>query len=212
MDEKKSILEDITEHDVVEVQNPFDEIFVVKIARSVVAPARPVQNNPTGHRDADSFMQGIQAGIAKGGHTSMAHVQQEIPFNPRQSMKLPGDVARVAVNQMVREYMQRESRAHKKENKLKMHPILIADPHAFMQVERLIVKNSKSMLENMSIENVEERLKRQLDELNSTPEVQDAHTEELAFPTEAGNASASQGASTPRAKIGRPSKQATAAN
>lgn len=209
--EKKSILEDITEHDVVEVKNPFNEVFKVKVARSVVAPARQ-QNVQTGHSEADAFMRGIQSGISKGGHTSMVHVQQEIVFNPNQSMRLPGDVARVAVNQMVREYMQRQSRAHKKENKLKSNAILIADPHAYMEVERMIVKNSESMLENMSVESVEERLKRQLDELNGIPEVQDAHTEEHAFPTETGNASPTGEANTQRARIGRPPKQTAAAN
>lgn len=179
--EPKSILENTSEHDVVEVKNPFDEVFVVKIARSVVvSPSR--QNQPTGHQGADAFMQGIQAGITGGGHTSMAHVQQEIKFEAKQSMRLPGDVAKVAVNQMVREYMQRTAREAKKANKEKSHAMMMADPNAYMDVERLIVKNSESMLTNLSVETIEEKLKRQIDDLNGADEVVETPQEEQAFP------------------------------
>lgn len=188
--EQKSILQDITEHDVVEVQNPFDEVFIVRVARSVVAPR---QQNPvqTGNSVADAFVQGLQQGIARGGHSSIAHVQQEIPFQPNQSMKLPGDVAKTAVNQMVREYLQRQARAAKKASGAKNHSMLMADPTAYMEVERMIVKNSKSMLDSMSVESVEERLKRQLDELNNTQEGTTDAAIEPEFPTETAPKSAS---------------------
>lgn len=184
--EQKSILQDITEHDVVEVQNPFDEVFIVRVARSVVTPHRqnPIQ---TGNSVADAFVQGLQQSISKGGHSSIAHVQQEIPFQPKQSMKLPGDVAKTAVNQMVREYLQRRARKVKEQKKLKSQVMLMADPTAYMEVERMIVKNSKSMLDSMSVETVEERLQRQLDELNNTQEgTQDGTESEPEFPTETG--------------------------
>lgn len=194
--EPKSILESTSEHDVVEVQNPFDEVFVVKIARSVVVPPNSRQNQPTGHSAADAFMQGIQAGIARGGHTSMAHVQQEIKFEAKQSMRLPGDVAKVAVNQMVREYMQRQARSAKKANKEKTHAMMMADPNAYMDVERLVVKNSESMLTNLNVETIEEKLKRQIDDLNGTKEAIEVQQEEQAFP----------GITSEPARRGRPAK------
>lgn len=182
MEEQKSILDNTSEHDVVEVQNPFDEEFIVKVARSVVVTPSTRPNQPTGHQGADAFMQGIQAGIAKGGHTPMAHVQQEIPFGPKQSMKLPGDVAKVAVNQMVRKYMQDQARAAKKANKEKNHAMMMADPTAYMEVERLIVKNSQSMLTNLSVESIEDKLKRQIDDLNGDSGTVEDVQEEQAFP------------------------------
>lgn len=184
--EQKSILENTTEHDVVEVKSPFDDKFTVLVARSVVAPTPRQHNQPTGHQAADAFLQGIQSGISKGGHTSMAHVQQQIVFEPHQSMRLPGDVARVAVNQMVRKYMQDQARYEKKSKGEKTHAMMMADPHAYMEVEKMIVINSESMLTNMSTESVEERLQRQLDELNQKDVAVDAVQEETAFPTESG--------------------------
>lgn len=203
--EQKSILQDITEHDVVEVQNPFDDIFVVKVARSVVAPHRqnPIQ---TGNSVADAFVQGLQQSISKGGHSPIAHVQQEISFAPNQSMKLPGDVAKTAVNQMVRELLQRQSRAAKKASGAKNHSMLMADPTAYMEAERTIVKNSRSMLDNMSVETVEQRLQRQLDELNNTQEVTEDAAAEPEFPTESGQGAhpaatkSPSGSTTSRAK------------
>lgn len=201
--EQKSILENITEHDVVEVQNPFDTEFVVTVARSVVTPVRR-NNQPTGNSNADAFMQGLQRGIENGGHSGMSHVQQRIPFGPHQKMKLPGDVARVAVSQMVREYLQRQARALKEKNKSKSQAMLIADPVAYMEAERKIVLHHESMLSKMSVESVEERLNRQLAELNNTEEGgQDGAEAEPEFPTEAG-------ASKPRTPAGNTASRAKA--
>jgi len=170
--EQKSILEGITEHDVVTVHNPLSDKFVGKVARSVVTrrPGNPQQH--TGNSTADAFLNGIQSGIVQGGHQSMAHVQQTIEFKAGQTLRLPGDVARVVVRQIVKEMMQRS-----KQKKL------MADPHAFMECERRVVLNHESMLSNLSVETVEERLQRQLNEMNPTHNIK-AEENEQAFPTE----------------------------
>src|SRR5688572_3901001 len=104
--EQKSILEGITEHDVVTVHNPLSDAFEVTIARTVTVPNRP-QAMATGNAAADAFVNGLQNSIASGGHLPQAHVQQKIKFEAGQTLRLPGDVARVAVRQIVKEMMQR---------------------------------------------------------------------------------------------------------
>lgn len=189
--EPTSILESVTEHDVVTVKNPFDEPFIAKVARSVVGNRPGAHNAPTGNSSADAFLQGIQAGISRGGHQSVSHVQQNLSFQPQQILRLPGDVARVVVNQMVREYMQRQSRKIKTQTKAKNVAMLMADPQAYMEVEKLIVQGSESMLSDLSVETVEQRLDRQLKELNQIPETNDLKVEdEQAFPTESGDSGA----------------------
>lgn len=185
--EPTSILENITEHDVVTVKNPFDELFEAKIARSVITRRPNNYTPPTGNSAADAFTQNIQNGISAGGHQSMAHVQQKLPLQPGQILRLPGDVARVVVNQIVREYMQRQSRQQKEKTKAKNVAMLMADPEAYMTVERMVVQHSESMLSDLSVETVEQRLDRQLNDLNKTPETVDKleAKNEQPFPTEA---------------------------
>ena len=207
--EQKSILEGISEHDVVTVQNPFNERFPAYVARSVVVKSNPQGSQPTGNATADSFMQGIQRGIQAGGHTSRQHVQQTIWFEPNQIMRLPGDVAKVIVNQMVREYLQRQSRKVKTDRKLKTNAILIADHVTYMETEKLIVKNSESMLHNISAETAEQRLQRQLDELNQTPESGSTEViDEQPFPTENGGGATGSEEAAAIPRRGRPPKAA----
>lgn len=175
--EQKTILEGITEHDVVTVHNPLSTPFDAKVARSVVAPRHNINNQPTGNGAADAFMQGLQGGIARGGHQSISHVQQTITLKPGQTLRLPGDVALVVVRQLVKEMMQRQ-KAKK----------LMADPHMFMEYERKVVLNHESMLSNLNIETAQERLNRQLEELNSTPQAtNEVAKDEQPFPTEQHN-------------------------
>lgn len=184
--QQKSILENVSEHDVVTVHNPLDTVFVGKVARSVVAPSRP-QLTQTGNPNADAYIAGIQQAIGKGGHTSMQHVQQSIEFKPGQTMRLPGEAAVVIVRQIVKEIMQREKASKR-----------MADPVAIMEYEKRVVLDHASMLSNLSVETAEQRLQRQLNELNPVTETKDVGTDEQAFPTEQGDAQ----------KRGRPTRTA----
>lgn len=187
MEERKSILEGITEHDVVTVKSPFDDPFDVKLARSVTGNRPVASASPTGNPTADSFMGQLNNGIVKGGHDYKVHVQQTITFQPGQVLRLPGDVARVAVNQMVREYMQRVARKQKATTKAKNVAMLMADSTAYMDAEKLIVQHSESLLSSLSVETAEQRLQRQLDELNPQQQTQNVKAEdEQPFPTEPG--------------------------
>lgn len=203
--EQKSILEGIGEHDVVTVQNPFDEPFEGKVSRSVVVKINRNNPQPTGNATADAFISGIQRGIDQGGHESRQHVQQTITFSPRQILRLPGDVAKVIVNQMVRKYLQEQSRMVKNEKGLKTNAILIADTVTYMETEKLIVKNHESMLSNMNIETAEQRLQRQLDDLNPVETAAKEVEDEQPFPTENGTVGDT---SAPARKRGRPPQQA----
>jgi hypothetical protein len=170
--EQKSILDSVSEHDVVTVFNPLSDAFIGKVARSVVSSAAR-QSVQTGNGEADAFVQGLNRGISNGGHLSMAHVQQQVVLKPGQSVRMPGDIARVIVRQLVKEMMQREGAKRQ-----------MADPATFMEYEQRVVLNHENMLSNLSLESVEERLQRQLDDLNKIPEVAKDVENEQAFPTE----------------------------
>jgi len=168
--EPRSILAGVNEHDVVTVHNPLDTEFTGRVARSVVTRAQSSPQHQTGNSQADAFLSQIKP----DGPGSVAHVQQQIVLQPGQTMRMPGDVARVVVRQLVKELMQRKG-AKKR----------MADPMAVMQFEKEVVLDHQNMLENMSVESAEQRLTRQLDELNDTPQgAEKVAASEPAFPTE----------------------------
>lgn len=168
--EPKSILEHIGEHDVVTVHNPMSDDFTWPVATSVVA--RPNRSaNQTGNSGADAFMSGLNSGIDAGGHVSMMHTSYPIEVKSGQTMRMPGDIAKVFVRHLVKEMMQRMG------DKKRM-----ADPHAVMEYERKVVLNHKSMLDNLSLETAEEKVTRQLAELNATDKVEVEQESEQAFP------------------------------
>lgn len=174
--EQKSILQNVNELDIIEVHNPLSEDFTGEVARSVVVAS-------------NSQVISEKYGIAKNPlHQPQQHVVQKVVIKSGQTLRLPGDVAKVVVDQLVRKIMMKEGNTK-----------LMADAHAFMEVERRVVINHSKVYGNEETSSVENRLQQQIDDLNQTKTIEEKTDELTAFPSEqgAGNSREEAGADEP---------------
>lgn len=162
MDREKLLLAKVTEYDVVEIHNPLTDDFVGKVARTYAHR----KNDPVYAHAKQQY--GID--LNNPQHTSKKHVQQTITIPSGKSLKLPGDVAKVIINQLVKEMMQREGFKRQ-----------MADPDARRTFEERVVVNKEKLDFSDDIETAEEKLDRQIRELNEEPEKVE-ETDEEAFP------------------------------
>jgi len=148
MEEPKSLLANVGEFDVVAVHNPLSTDFTGKVARSIPAASRRTA--------IDNYARekyGIE--LVNQDRTAMEHVQQTITIPSGGTIKMPGTVAQVIVRQLIKEMMQREGARREMSN-----------PQVRQDYEKRVIVNQESMLQDLTTETAEERLQRQLDEMN----------------------------------------------
>jgi len=162
-----SLLARISEFDVVEVFNPMSKDFTATVAHSVV------DNNPPPAQGEEHLRRvyGISMDSKK---PALRHVKQQITIQSGKSLRMMGDAARVVVMQLIKKMMIFEGK--KKQ---------MADPGLRLEYENRVIMNSEKYAANEPIKSVEERLAKQLEELNRPEGVKEADEveHEQAFPT-----------------------------
>ena len=100
MNTDKTLVSGLTEYDIVEVFNPLRDDFTATVARSYAHNAP----DPTYQHARSQY----NVELKNNAHSGKKHVKQTITLPSGKSLKMPGDVARVVVTQLVKEIMQRE--------------------------------------------------------------------------------------------------------
>lgn len=151
-------LKKIGEFDVVTVHNPLSDDWTGKVARSVPAV---LAEGPVEQIAREKY--GVT--LTNPNSSTLKHVNQTVSIKSGQSLRIPGPLARVLVTQLVKEMMQREGKVRG-----------IANPDVFQKYVDRVVVDQSSMLGEVSSESIEDKLQKELDDLNKD----DQHEE--AFP------------------------------
>ena len=153
------MLEGMGEDRVVAVYNPLDQDFRVQYARSRVTPLVKTS-------EQQRVEERLGFPLNNPDHKPLTHSVQFHILKAKQTENLPGDIAQIAVRQLVSHILMSQAKKGK--------PKLIADPFARMQTEKQIVKNVTSAMEffNQSTApvSVEEATKSQIEAMNQPKE------------------------------------------
>jgi len=149
MEDAKSLVDNFTEYDIVEVFNPLSKEFEAKVATSVVS------------QDAYVDKTIDRLGLRNTNHPTQSHVVNTVTIPSGQSKKMPGHVARPVVTQLVNEIMQQQGAVKQMGDKALRIPF-----------EEMVVIDSAKFQQGEDIITAEERFQRQMDELNKTEELE----------------------------------------
>lgn len=156
----KPVLDGFGPDKIVEVLNPLSQDFRVKFSRSVSSTPMPT--------DHERRMAELGVPVQHTG-SPQAHVGQFVVLPSGKTMKLPGDIAQVAVRQLVNEILQRRGKRSS-----------LADAKSRQDVETEVIYNHTTLIQTVN-ETPEESLNRTLNELNDpAPAVEENN--EPAFP------------------------------
>jgi len=162
----RPMLEGVGEDKVVAVFNPLTQDFNVQFARTLAQPA-PLNPEQQFARDRGLILNKTAMPVS--------HVVQYHILKAGQTENLPGDIAQVAVRQLVTYII--GQRYHRKATKP------IADPHVRHQVEmEVIVGPVRSTVDVLNHLSVQEQTKQEIEGLNSPQTVEPVNEkEEAAF-------------------------------
>ena len=152
------MLEGMGEDKVVAIHNPLGQDFRVQYARSRVAP---IAKTAEQHRIEER----LGFPLDNRDHKPLAHSVQFHILKAGQTENLPGDIAQIAVRQLVSYILMSQAKKGK--------PKLIADPFARMQTEKQVVKSITSAVEFFNQPapvSVEEATKTQIEAMNKPEE------------------------------------------
>lgn len=165
----KATLDGIGESFVVEIFNPLSVAFRVKYSRSIPQAFAPTEQE----KKAAELI-----GAPLSRPDSLSQTVQYLLLEPGKTMRLPGNVAQVAVRQLVTEILQRRGQRNK-----------LADGFARKGVEDEIVLSVKPMMDWVNQPSPQTTFDNKLAELNN-PSIQEVNTNkasEEAFPSERAN-------------------------
>lgn len=131
------LLQGASEYEYITLHNPLPDDFVIQVAQS-----RPVQvpvkiNSQSGVQSESDIKREYGLDLRNPDHQSRAHILNQTVIPAGGSINLPGDVAQVAIRQLVNEILQRT-------NKKKL-----ADPTERRKVEESIIKKRGSVQDLM---------------------------------------------------------------
>lgn len=162
----KSMLATFNAYDIVEVFNPLSKTF-----RGVVARSIPVNVGETARDREMRILYGTDLRNPDRNGRNMNHVQQPIEIEAGKSKKLPGDVAKVVATQLINEMMQREGNTNK-----------LADMVQRRTYEERVVLNSVKTFDEATTLSVEDRLTKQIEDLNKPDKIVKEVKDEQPFP------------------------------
>lgn len=170
-----------TENDVVEVYNPLSEDFIGLVGQTQ-SVNRPFEIRKTPQTSGITKEEGDVAknyglSLKNNDHPAAANFATKLTLKAGSTTSLLGGVAKVIVNQLVTEIMQRER------NSLKM-----ADPTARLEVERRVVRSQAAVQDYLpsSFKTEQEQVHEAINNVN------EQNNEQQPFPTETGEAGTSR--------------------
>lgn len=150
-----SMLDGLGENTIVAIFNPLSHPFRVQYARTLAS-------NTSKSDDRRKVEEKLGTTLDKDMNSSVGHAVQYHVLKAGQTENLPGDIAQLAVRQLVTYILFQR-------NKDK-NSYMIADPHARSEVEKEIVIRIQDNVSFFNQQTTEEYTNKQIDELNPDKE------------------------------------------
>lgn len=189
------LLQGASELEYVTVHNPLTDDFQVRVAQSVpVNIPLQIHNKTQMVQSERDITQLYGLGLKNPDHQAQKYIYNDTIIPAGETKRFRGDMAQVAVRQLVNEIMQREGKKR-----------FLADPTARNEVEQRVIKDRGSVADIM-----EGGLKSHTEIINETIDKSNEVNNEQAFPglTESDNGESSEGSSGARDE-NPPSKERT---